>query len=350
MFLKFYTLKQTLLSNPRCVVPYYEWQIFKTGATTNILPSLITGNDASTYGRIVQSTLPQGLSDTQLTSSNIQLQSIPERIYIFVRRTRQNLTCCDTDAYLSIKNIRVNFNNNSGLLSTFTPEQLYLSTITDGGIKNLTWDEFKGITISACGNGAPAYATSSGLYNAQPFNPYTGYGANGDGLGIKLVPTTGSILALGFGSTIQLSEDFYAAGSIGQFNLQVILNVANYTKDIWNDYELVILVQNSGVLITDRGSSSTFVGMLTKDAVLATKDESDFYTTSYAKHMMGGSWMHHLKSGARWLHEHGISKAKNFLKEHVDHPITNKIVDAASALGYGMTGAGHKGKLADRLL
>ena len=139
-------------------------------------------------------------------------------------------------------------------------------------------------------------------------------------------------------------------GSIGQFNLQVILNVANYTKDVWNDYELVILVQNSGVLITDRGSSSTFVGMLTKDAVLATKDETDFYTTSYAKHMMGGSWMHHLKSGARWLHEHGISKAKNYLKEHVDHPITNKIVDAATALGYGMTGAGHKGKLADRLL
>jgi hypothetical protein len=248
----------------------------------------------------------------------------------------------------------VNFNNNSGLLSTFTPEQLYLSTITDGGIKNLTWDEFKGITISACGNGTTPYAPSSGRYNAQPFSPYAGYGANSDGLGIKLVPTTGSILALGFGSTIQLSEDFYAAGSIGQFNLQVILNVANYTKDIWNDYELVILVQNSGVLITDRGSSSTFVGMLTKDAVLATKDESDFYTTSYAKHMMGGSWMHHLKSGARWLHEHGISKAKNFLKEHVDHPITNNIVDAATALGYGMTGAGHghghTGKLADRLL
>jgi hypothetical protein len=34
-----YTPKQTLLSNPRCVVPYYEWQIFKTGATTNINPS-----------------------------------------------------------------------------------------------------------------------------------------------------------------------------------------------------------------------------------------------------------------------------------------------------------------------
>jgi hypothetical protein len=290
------------------------------------------------------------LTTTVLTSSNIQLQSIPERIFVFVRRTRQNLTCCDTDSYLTIKNIRVNFNNNSGLISTFSPEQLYLSTITDGGIKNLTWDEFNGITISCCGTATAPYI--QGPYNAQPYNPYTGYGANHDGLGIKLVPTTGSILALGFGSTIQLSEDFYAAGSIGQFNLQVIVSVANLTKDTWSDYELVILVQNSGVLITDRGSSSTFVGMLTKDSVLATKDESDFYTTSYAKHMVGGSWMHHLKSGARWLHEHGISKAKNFLKEHVDHPITNKIVDAATALGYGMTGAGHghKGKLADRLL
>jgi hypothetical protein len=43
--------------------------------------------------------------------------------------------------------------------------------------------------------------------------------------------------------------------------------------------------------------------------------------------MMGGSWMHSFGIRARWLHEHGISKAKNFLKEHVDHRTTNKIVD-----------------------
>ena len=99
MFLKFYTSKQTLLSNPRCVVPHYEWQIFKTGATTKIDPSLRSDLlDVRTYGQIIQQTLPTGLTDTQLTSSNIQLQSIPERIYIFVRRTRQNLTCCDTDS------------------------------------------------------------------------------------------------------------------------------------------------------------------------------------------------------------------------------------------------------------
>ena len=136
----------------------------------------------------------------------------------------------------------------------------------------------------------------------------------------------------------EAADAFYAAGNIVQFNLQFIVTVANLTKDTWSDYELVILVQNSGVLITDRGSSSTFVGMLTKDSVLATKDESDFYTTSYAKHMMGGSWMHHLKSSVRWSHEHGISKAKNFLKEHVDTQITKKLVNAATALGTGMTG------------
>jgi phosphatidylserine/phosphatidylglycerophosphate/cardiolipin synthase-like enzyme len=35
-----------------------------------------------------------------------------------------------------------------------------------------------------------------------------------------------------------------------------MVDVANFTKDTWsNNYELVVLVENPGVLITDRGSA-----------------------------------------------------------------------------------------------
>jgi hypothetical protein len=41
--------------------------------------------------------------------------------------------------------------------------------------------------------------------------------------------------------------------------------------------------------------------------------------------------------------------AKNFLKDHVNHPIANTAVKAAEALGYGMTG-GTNNKLQSRLM
>jgi hypothetical protein len=157
IFCKFYTPKATMLDNPRCVVPYHEFQIFKTSIQQPIAPFLQrTAGDARTYGKVDTWTLTpsstQAIPSTLLTSSNIQLQSIPERLIIFVRRIKDaTLTCCDTDSYLSIQDIRINFNNQSGLLATFTKQQLYDSTITNGGIRNLTWEEFSGVTLSASG-------------------------------------------------------------------------------------------------------------------------------------------------------------------------------------------------------
>jgi hypothetical protein len=49
----------------------------------------------------------------------------------------------------------------------------------------------------------------------------------------------------------------------------------------------------------------------------------------------------------KWVASH-ISPVKNWVAQHVDHPIANKAVEIASSLGYGMTGAA-KHKLHDRL-
>jgi L-asparaginase len=166
--------------------------------------------------------------------------------------------------------------------------------------------------------------------------------ANQPSTGLRLVPTTGSIVSLRFGTDIAIPEEFYSVSSIGQFNLTVNVSVANLTKDSWNNYELVVLVENPGVIIFDRGSSSTFVGLLTKDAVLQTKDSSDHVTLAYAKHMVGGGWHHSALNGLRWLHNHGITAAKNFVRDHINHPIANKAVEVASALGYGQTGGANK--------
>ena len=75
----------------------------------------------------------------QLTSSSIQLSSIPEKLIIFARRIPSSLTPMDAESYLVIRDIRVNFNTSSGLLSTFTQQQLYEASISSG-LTDLTWE------------------------------------------------------------------------------------------------------------------------------------------------------------------------------------------------------------------
>jgi hypothetical protein len=58
MICKFYTPKATMLDNPRCVVPYSEFQIFKTASQDPLKPILRrTDGDARTYGRVDTFTL-----------------------------------------------------------------------------------------------------------------------------------------------------------------------------------------------------------------------------------------------------------------------------------------------------
>ena len=68
----------------------------------------------------------------QLTSSIIQLSSIPEKLVIFVKRIPSTLTPMDAESYLVIRDIPVNFSSSSNLLSTFTQQQLYDASISSG--------------------------------------------------------------------------------------------------------------------------------------------------------------------------------------------------------------------------
>ena len=65
--------------------------------------------------------------------------------------------------------------------------------------------------------------------------------------------------------------------------------------------------------------------------------------------LTGGSFLGSLKNAMHWVHSK-ITPMKNWVAQHIDHPIANKAVEVASALGYGMTGGKGHNKLHDRLL
>ncbi|MFM7978062.1 MAG: major capsid protein V20 domain-containing protein, partial [Candidatus Fonsibacter sp.] len=67
-----------------------------------------------------------------LYSSSIQVTCIPDNIVVCVRKNVGGLTCADTFSYATIKNISINFNNQAGLLSSMTPEQLYRNSVQSG--------------------------------------------------------------------------------------------------------------------------------------------------------------------------------------------------------------------------
>jgi len=318
---------------PRNVVPYYELPIYRTSNFSTI-PSIGFGKqkaDGTYIGGEAAATVT-------LSSSNIKLNCVPDKLVICVRRQIAGLNCCDTDSYLTINNIAINWNNQAGLLSSMTPEMLYRYSILSS-LSNITWDEFSGQVVSV---------DNVSNNESQPLTPFAGEGAKGTGAnptsGIKLVPTTGSILVLNFAEVIQLTEEYYAPGSLGSFNLQLTLNCTNNHEYDWNgaNIDMIIMPMLSGVFVNEKGTSSTFISLLTKEDVIQASQQEP-YTNFEIRRLVGGSFLSSLKSAAGWISSK-LPMVKG-IRGNIQHPIAQTGANVLGALGYGKG----TGRLADRL-
>ena len=140
-------------------------------------------------------------------SSNIQLNGIPDKLIICVRKVVANLGRHKTDSYPTIKGISINYNNKVGLLSSMSPEQLFRNSVQTG-LANMCWDELCGSMVSCCGR-RPAAAADAGTATTR--SAYNGVGSNLSGgranPGVQYAPTNGTILVLNFAEVIQLTEE-----------------------------------------------------------------------------------------------------------------------------------------------
>jgi len=208
----------------------------------NVIPLL-------TYDRyfsnaVLSANLPADFATTStLTSNTYNLTQVPDKICIFVRRKMSSVKPTENDYVPTITNIALNFNNNAGLLSSATLQDLYSYSVKAGS--NQSFNEF-------CGQANSLVPIQSGA-NANNMN---------------LVATVGSYLMLSFSDVIQLTEDMYAPGSLGNFQLQFQLTLASKLALTSAELELVLVVVNSGIMVTDRGQTSTYTGILTKQDVL----------------------------------------------------------------------------------
>jgi hypothetical protein len=244
MLMNFLTTQPSDLIPSRNVLPYYDFPRY-----TSQYPN---------------TNIASGASST-ITSQNIQLSQLPDYFIINVRKPMSQQTIKDSSSFLSINNISINLNNQSGLLSSATAYDLWKISVKNGSTQS--WLEFSG----------EAYVN----------NVNTGIGS--------VVPTTGSLLILNPAYDLSI-PDYLSNSSLGQFNFQFNVGVTNnYSATI--QPEIVVITANSGIFVNQAGTSVIYTGLLTKQMVLDTKEKEEMDPIMSAEHkrMIGGK-IHHLAS------------------------------------------------------
>jgi len=279
--LKYITPHGTDVKPLRNVIPLLEFPRFITSGLGAM--SLATSPESATSGSSawVNGAGVQGLLNPDvsvLSSQTYTFNQVPDKLIIFVRpNAAYRSSPYWNDFVLAIRNITIQWNNHAGILSNATQEQLFHMSKEAGS--NQDWVSFKGygnfmndrfdaqvsqsfMTPGISQGSSPTLAVTFPMGQAAPQ--------------AVQVQTTGSYLMLDMGKHLELVEPFYAPGSLGSFQLQFNVTVENYTWQTPPGFttspsltpEIVVIPVNSGIMVTERGQSSSYTGILTKSDVL----------------------------------------------------------------------------------
>ncbi len=165
----------------------------------------------------------------------------------------------DTSSFYGIDGISINFNNQSGILSSANVQELYALSLKNGSSQ--TYPEFFSVAQvnnNATGKPTPVYTQGSMLV----LNPSLDFGL----------------------------ESMLSASSGGQFGIQFSINVVNNTNADITSVEICMITINSGTFTTEMGTSNTQTGVLTREQVLTTKTQEPVaMDTNENSAMVGGS-------------------------------------------------------------
>jgi hypothetical protein len=251
LLFKFLSTQPSDLIQTKSVVPYMDYPRYLTSSSnTSQILSLGSG---------------------QITSSNLQINQIPDLFIINVRVPMSAQRWYNTSSFLTITNISINLNNQSGLLSSASQYDLWRMSIRNGSTQS--WPEFSG--------------------QASNTNSTTG--------GVNLIATTGSLLVINPAYDLSL-PDYISSGSLGNYNFQFQCGVINQFGFTITP-EVIVICVNSGIFVTQSGVSSVYTGILTKEMVLASKsgDQASAMTSSEVARMVGGQMMNRALTAVRGM-------------------------------------------------
>ena len=264
--MKYITPHGTDVKPARNVCPLLEFPRYITSGLQSIEPAVQSNSANNSFVLTPKS--------ATLNSQTFTFNQVPDKLIIFVRpdSSFRNKSIYN-DFALPIKNITIQWNNHAGILANATQEQLFHMSKEAGS--NQDWLQFSGHANALRGRNVAIdglYLASLPISVAGPAPQSSPGGANGilyagpvpDCLDVA---TSGSYLMLDMGKHLELTEPFYAPGSLGSFQLQMNLQVENYIEAAVQP-EVVIIAVNSGILVTEKGQTSAYTGILTKSDVL----------------------------------------------------------------------------------
>ena len=113
------------------------------------------------------------------------------------------------------------------------------------------------------------------------------------------------------------------------------LRVQNNHYDTWDEttgHELVIIPLNSGVFVNERGTSSTFLSLLTKQDVLDSLQQQP-YSKSEVRRMVGGGFLDSMKSAMGWV-KSKLPAVRGVL-ENIPNEYAQTGANVLRTMGYG---------------
>ena len=283
LLLKFLSTQPSDLIETKNVVPYMDFPRYLTSS-------------ANTTAVAAQ-------ASATLTSSNLQINQIPDLFIINVRKPMSSMTINDPNAFFQVNNISINLNNQSGLLSSASAYDLWRLSVKNGSTQS--WREFSGV--------------------ANVATAATGAGSN--------INTTGSLLVINPAYDLSL-PDYITCGSLGNYNFQFQIGATNTLSASGGAAitpEICVIAVNSGIMTTQQGVSAIYTGILTKEMVLhaKSKQQASAMKSAEISRMVGGSMLN--------MPLHGI--VKRFCEKR----------GGVMSGGVPSGGVSSGGKLADRL-
>lgn len=240
LLFNFLNIQETDKIKKRNIVSYIDYPVFVSSDSDTIL----AGNTKT------------------IISQNFQINQIPDLFIICVRRPMSSTTIRHTNSFLPIRNISLNFNNSSGLLSSASTQDLYRISKINGSQQS--WLEFWGYAGKAAANATLA-------------NPLI------DGY---LYSTSGSLIIIN--PSRDLSLPYYLSnGSVGSYNIQFKVDVINNTTDNFIP-ELVLITANSGIMVNQDGETDIYTGLLTKELVVNSSVKQEGIPSASYNRLVGG--------------------------------------------------------------
>jgi hypothetical protein len=241
------------------------------------------------YGSTVSAVsagLPVG-GNFQINSTNVQLNSVPTKIYVFARLNNTQLLSnpYSPDSFLRLESMNLQWGGRSGLLSSASIQQLYDISVRAGCTQ--TFNDWAGrlqANANVNGLGLSTVGVQTGLVTQQYYG-------------------SGSVMAI---DPIDLGLDsIEAPGKLEMITLQINANwswLSTFAPS-GNVITMYVVAVSAGVFTLFNGQASSLIGVLNSSDILNSHAQSEHKMLDYfeTKQTYGGGFLSDLKHNLRHL-------------------------------------------------